>query len=239
MGGKNAIIVDEDADLDEAVTDVLHSAFGYQGQKCSACSRLIAVGRVHDRLVERLAQALDAHPYGPPEDPANVFGPVITAEARDRALRYIEIGRREGQLYYQGTVPQEGYYVPPCIFTGIGPRHRLAREEIFAPILAVLRAERFEQALELALDSDYALTGGVFSRLPEHLAAARERFRVGDLYLNRRLSVACGTPAPACRRADRTISSSSCGAGWSPRTSRDTGSSLRAACREPLPRAVL
>ncbi|MGH8620569.1 MAG: aldehyde dehydrogenase family protein, partial [Burkholderiales bacterium] len=196
MGGKNAIIVDEDADLDEAVTHVLHSAFGYQGQKCSACSRLVAVGRVHDRLVERLAQALDAHPYGPPEDPRHVFGPVITGDARDKALRYIEIGKREGRLYYQGKVPQEGYYVPPSIFTGIGPRDRLAREEIFAPVLAVLRAESFEQALEIALDSDYALTGGVFSRLPRHLAAARERFRVGDLYLNRRITGALVAAQP-------------------------------------------
>lgn len=196
MGGKNAIIVDADADLDETVVHVLHSAFGYQGQKCSACSRLIAVGRVHDRLIERLAQALDAHSYGPPEDPRNVFGPVITGEARDKALRYIEIGKREGQLYYQGRVPQDGYYVPPSIFTGIRPQHRLAREEIFAPVLAVLRAESFEQALEIALDSEYALTAGVFSRLPEHLAAARERFRVGDLYLNRRITGALVAAQP-------------------------------------------
>jgi RHH-type proline utilization regulon transcriptional repressor/proline dehydrogenase/delta 1-pyrroline-5-carboxylate dehydrogenase len=188
MGGKNAIVVDEDADLDEAVPQVLHSAFGYQGQKCSACSRLVAVGRVHDRLVERLAAALDCHPYGPPEEPQHVFGPVITREAQDRALGYIEVGRREGQLAYQGRVPAEGYYVPPTIFTGVLPHHRIAREEIFAPVLAVMRAARFEQALELALDSDYALTGGVFSRLPRHLALARERFRVGNLYLNRRIT---------------------------------------------------
>jgi len=196
MGGKNAIIVDEDADLDAAVVDVLHSAFGYQGQKCSACSRLIAVGRVHDRLVARLAQALEAHAYGPPEDPRHVFGPVITRQAREKALGYLEIGRREGRLYYQGKVPEEGYYVPPSIFTGIGPRDRLAREEIFAPVLAVLGAASFEQALEIALDSDYALTGGVFSRLPEHLALARERFRVGDLYLNRRITGALVTAQP-------------------------------------------
>jgi RHH-type proline utilization regulon transcriptional repressor/proline dehydrogenase/delta 1-pyrroline-5-carboxylate dehydrogenase len=196
MGGKNAVIVDEDADLDDAVLHVLHSAFGYQGQKCSACSRLIAVGRVHDRLVERLAQALDAHPYGPPEDPRFVFGPVITREAREKALRYVEIGRGEGRLYYQGKVPEEGYYVPPSIFVGIRPQHRLAREEIFAPVLAVLRAKSFDDALETALDSDYALTGGVFSRLPDHLATARERFRVGDLYLNRRITGALVAAQP-------------------------------------------
>jgi RHH-type proline utilization regulon transcriptional repressor/proline dehydrogenase/delta 1-pyrroline-5-carboxylate dehydrogenase len=188
LGGKNAIVVDEDADLDEAVPQILQSAFGYQGQKCSACSRLIAVAGVHDRLVRRLAAALDAYPYGPPEDPQYVFGPVITREARDKALAYIDIGRGEGRLYYQGRVPETGFYVPPTIFTGIEPRHRLAREEIFAPVLAVLAARSFEHALDLALDSDYALTGGVFSRLPAHLAAARERLRVGDLYLNRRIT---------------------------------------------------
>ncbi|MBI2295424.1 MAG: bifunctional proline dehydrogenase/L-glutamate gamma-semialdehyde dehydrogenase [Betaproteobacteria bacterium] len=196
MGGKNAIIVDEDADLDEAVVHVLHSAFGYQGQKCSACSRLIAVGPVHDRLVARLAEALACYPYGPPEDPRYVLGPVITRQAQEKALGYIEIGRREGRLYHQGKVPAEGYYVPPALFTGIEPHHRLAREEMFAPILSVLQAASFEQALEIALDSDYALTGGVFSRLPGHLALARERFRVGNLYLNRRITGALVAAQP-------------------------------------------
>ena len=188
MGGKNAIIVDADADLDEAVAQIIHSAFGYQGQKCSACSRVIAVGTVHARLVARLAAALDAFPYGPPEDPQFVFGPVITRAAQQKALAYLDIGKREGHLYYQGQVPADGFYVPPMIFTGIEPQHRLAREEIFAPLLAVLRAASFERALEIALDADYALTGGVFSRLPQHLQLARERFRVGNLYLNRRIT---------------------------------------------------
>jgi RHH-type transcriptional regulator, proline utilization regulon repressor / proline dehydrogenase / delta 1-pyrroline-5-carboxylate dehydrogenase len=196
MGGKNAIIVDDDADLDDAVLHTLHSAFGYQGQKCSACSRLIAVGEVHDRLVARLAAALAAYPYGPPEDPRHVFGPVITRHAQEKALAYIEIGKTEGRLYFQGRVPEEGFYVPPTIFTGINPAHRLAREEIFAPLLAVLRAASFEEALEMALDSEYALTGGVFSRLPGHLAMARERFRVGDLYLNRRITGALVSAQP-------------------------------------------
>ncbi|HEX9687071.1 MAG TPA: aldehyde dehydrogenase family protein, partial [Burkholderiales bacterium] len=140
------------------------------------------------RLVARLAAALDAHPYGPPEDPRYAFGPVITRKAQEKALRYIETGKREGRLSYLGKVPGEGYYVPPAIITGIQPHHRLAREEIFGPVLAVLQAVSFEQALTIAVDSDYALTGGVFSRLPRHLAAARERFRVGDLYLNRRIT---------------------------------------------------
>ena len=187
MGGKNAIIVDEDADLDEAVQDILASAFGYQGQKCSAASRIIAVGRVHDRLVDRLAAALDAYEYGPPEDPRHVLGPLIDARAVEKAGRYLDIGRQEGRLAYRGRVPDAGCYFAPAIFTGIRAG-RLAREEIFAPILAVLQAPDFSTALDLAMDSDYALTGGVFSRLPEHLEQAREQFSVGNLYLNRRIT---------------------------------------------------
>ncbi|MHB0982116.1 MAG: proline dehydrogenase family protein [Thiobacillus sp.] len=189
MGGKNAIIVDEDADLDEAVAHILASAFGYQGQKCSAASRLISVGRVHERLLARLADALASWPLGPPADPQFRFGPLISPQALDKAQRYFEIGRVEGSLVYQGTVPDgAGHYFAPAIFTGIQPQHRLAREEIFAPILAVLQAPDFETALALANDSDYALTGGVFSRLPQHLDAARQQFRVGNLYLNRAIT---------------------------------------------------
>jgi RHH-type transcriptional regulator, proline utilization regulon repressor / proline dehydrogenase / delta 1-pyrroline-5-carboxylate dehydrogenase len=188
MGGKNAIIVDDDADLDEAVHQTLHSAFGYQGQKCSACSRVITVGAAHDRFVERLAAALAAYPYGSPEDPQFIFGPLITRDARQKVLDYIEIGKSEGRLVYEGCVPDEGHYAPPAIFTDILPHHRLAQDEIFGPVLAVLRANTFDEALDIALESKYALTGGVFSRLPDHLARARERFRVGDLYLNRRIT---------------------------------------------------
>ncbi|MBI4754697.1 MAG: bifunctional proline dehydrogenase/L-glutamate gamma-semialdehyde dehydrogenase [Betaproteobacteria bacterium] len=188
MGGKNAIVVDADADLDEAVVQVLHSAFGFQGQKCSACSRLIVHADIHDRLVERLADAAAAFPWGPPEDPRHLFGPLITPQARDKALRYIAIGAEEGRLAWQGRVPSGGWYVPPTIFTGIRPQHRLAREEVFGPVLAVLRAPSFEVALDMALDSEYALTGGVFSRLPAHLELAQERLRVGNLYLNRRIT---------------------------------------------------
>ncbi len=187
MGGKNAIVVDEDADLDEAVAEILASAFGYQGQKCSAASRVIAVGRVHDRLVERLAAALDAYEIGPPEQPRHPLGPLIDAAAVEKALAYLEIGAREGRLAYAGRAPlaELGHYFAPAIFSDILPGHRLAREEIFAPILAVIHAADFATALTIALDSDYALTGGVFSRLPAHLELARTRFRVGNLYLNR------------------------------------------------------
>lgn len=188
MGGKNAIIVDSDADLDLAVPEILASAFGYQGQKCSACSRVIAVGGIHDRLAARLAEALATYEIGPPENPAHAIGPLINAQAVEKARMYFDIGRQEGRLYFQGRAGEGGHYFAPAIFTDIQPHHRLAREEIFAPILAILRAPDFAAALEIVLDSDYALTGGVFSRLPGHLQLAREKFRVGNLYLNRRIT---------------------------------------------------
>ncbi|MCS6786201.1 MAG: proline dehydrogenase family protein [Thiobacillaceae bacterium] len=192
LGGKNALIVDDDADLDEAVGAILASAFGYQGQKCSAAARLITVGRVHGRLLERLAQALAAHDLGPPEEPAFSFGPLIDAQALSKAQGYLDLARGAGHIYYQGPpLPVEtegGHYFPPVLVTDVDPAHRLAREELFCPILTVLAAPDFDTALAWALDSDYALTGGVMSRHPGHLALARERFRVGNLYLNRRIT---------------------------------------------------
>lgn len=147
------------------------------------------MGRVREPLVKRLAEALDAHEYGPPEDPRYVLGPLIDGPAVAKARAYLEIGRQEGRLAYRGRrLPEAGHYFAPALFTGIEPQHRLAREEIFAPILAVLAAPDFETALEMALDSDYALTGGVFSRHPGHLEAARRGFRVGNLHLNRRIT---------------------------------------------------
>jgi RHH-type proline utilization regulon transcriptional repressor/proline dehydrogenase/delta 1-pyrroline-5-carboxylate dehydrogenase len=191
MGGKNAIIVDSDADLDEAVAGIVASAFGYQGQKCSACSRVIAVGEIHDALLERLTGAADTLSWGPPEDPACSHGPLITQAAQQKALAYIAIGASEGNLAWQGKLPdddQGGWYVPPTLITGIRPEHRLAREEVFGPVLAVLKAPDFETALAWAKDSDYALTGGLYSRLPAHLDRARLAFPVGNLYLNRKIT---------------------------------------------------
>lgn len=188
MGGKNAIIVDDDADLDEAVAGIIASAFGYAGQKCSACSRVIAVAGIHDLLLDRLAAAAAALPWGPPENPANTHGPLINAAARRKARDYIDIGRHEGRLVWQGRVPEDGHYVAPSIFADIDAKARLAREEIFGPVLAVLRAADFDSALQLANDSDYALTGGVYSRLPSHLNDARYCYRVGNLYLNRQIT---------------------------------------------------
>jgi len=185
MGGKNAIIVDDDADLDVAVPAVLKSAFGYQGQKCSACSRVIVLEAVYERFLERLLEAARSMPIGPAEDPANAMGPVISASARKTILEYVEMARREGTVVYESDVPAGGYYVPMTIVSDITPAHRVAQEEIFGPVLAVMRARDFDQALAWANATRFALTGGVFSRSPDHLKRCRREFRVGNLYLNR------------------------------------------------------
>ena len=191
MGGKNAIIIDESADLDEAVLGVRQSAFGYCGQKCSACSRAITLRSVHERFLSRLVESTRALVIGDPADPGTDFGPVIDENAAAKIRRYIEIGKCEGKLEVACDVPaglaeRVGKpYVGPHIFSGIKPHHRLANEEIFGPVLSVMIAEDFEQALELANASAYKLTGGVFTRKPTHLERARQRFRVGNLYINR------------------------------------------------------
>jgi len=186
MGGKNAIIIDDDADLDEAVPHVLYSAFGFQGQKCSACSRVIVLEAVHDKFLERLVSMARATKVGPSEDPAHYMGAVADDKAQKSIREYIEIGRKEGTVLYESPVPAgEGYYVPMTIIGGIRPEHRIAQEEIFGPVLAVMKVKDFDQAIQWANATRFALTGGVFSRSPEHLAKARREFRVGNLYLNR------------------------------------------------------
>jgi RHH-type transcriptional regulator, proline utilization regulon repressor / proline dehydrogenase / delta 1-pyrroline-5-carboxylate dehydrogenase len=185
MGGKNAVIIDEDADLDEAVVEVIRSAFGFQGQKCSACSRVIVVDAVFDRFVARLVEAARSIKIGPAEDPANQVGPVVEKAAQERILKYIEIGKGEGTMVLYREWPQKGFYAPLTIFTGIRTEHRLAQEEIFGPLLSVMKAGSFREAIELANATGYALTGGVFSRSPLHLEEAQREFMVGNLYLNR------------------------------------------------------
>ncbi len=186
MGGKNAIIIDDDADLDEAVPHVLYSAFGFQGQKCSACSRVIVLDAVYDRFVERLVKAAKVYRVGPSEDPRYSMGAVCDAGAMKSIKEYIEIGRQEGRLLYSSPVPDgAGYWVPLTVIDGITPADRIAQEEIFGPLLAVMRARDFDQAIEWANSTRFALTGGIFSRSPEHLARARREFRVGNLYINR------------------------------------------------------
>jgi 1-pyrroline-5-carboxylate dehydrogenase len=187
MGGKDAIIVDAGADLDKAVDGVLFSAFGYQGQKCSACSRAIVDASVYDQFLEKLAPKAKALKVGSPDDPGNYMGPVISAGARKSILEYIEVGKKEGRMVAGETpVPDNGYYVPPTIIADIEAKDRIFQEEIFGPVLAVAKADNFGHALELANDSQYGLTGAVFSNNPEHLKEAKHRFHVGNLYFNRK-----------------------------------------------------
>jgi len=186
MGGKNAIIIDDDADLDEAVPHVLYSAFAFQGQKCSACSRVIVLDSVYDRFVDRLVKAAQVYEVGPSENPKYSMGAVSDATAQRNILEYIEIGKKEGTLLYSSPIPGGvGYWVPLTIIGGITPEHRIAQEEIFGPVLAVMRASDFDQAIAWANSTRFALTGGIFSRSPAHLARARREFRVGNLYINR------------------------------------------------------
>ena len=185
MGGKNAVIIDNDADLDEAVVHVIDSAFSYQGQKCSAASRVILLPELHDRFVQRLVDAVGSLKIGPPEDPRNALGPVIDADAHKRIGEYIQIAKQEANCVLEMAAPEEGFFIGPAIFRDVDPQSRLAQEEIFGPVLAVLKANDFDHALAIANNSQFALTGGIFSRSPAHIEATRREFRVGNLYINR------------------------------------------------------
>jgi 1-pyrroline-5-carboxylate dehydrogenase len=187
MGGKDAIIIDEEADLDAAVDGVLASAFGYQGQKCSACSRAIVSEKLYDAFLEKLAPKVRALKVGPSEDPANFMGPVINERSRQSMLSYIEIGKREGRLITGGnTAPGDGFFLEPTVIADIESTSRLFQEEIFGPVLAVTKARDWQHALALANDSEYGLTGAAYSKNPDKLREAADTFFVGNLYLNRK-----------------------------------------------------
>ncbi|MFQ5732961.1 MAG: L-glutamate gamma-semialdehyde dehydrogenase [Planctomycetaceae bacterium] len=188
MGGKNAVIVDDDADLDEAVFGVVHSAFGYAGQKCSACSRVIVLRAVYDLFLKRLIEATKSLTIGPAEQPGTKVGPVIDGEARDRIREFIDWGREEATPALEcpvGDLETEGSYVGPHIFTDVDPQARIAQQEIFGPVLAVIPAKDLDEAIAIANNTDYALTGGIFSRSPANLKKARREMVAGNLYLNR------------------------------------------------------
>lgn len=185
MGGKNALIIDNDADLDEAIPAALYSAFGFSGQKCSALSRLIVLDEVYDHFVERFVAAASAYPVGDPQQPGTIIGPVIDSDAQKKILGLIEQGKKEAKLAWQGTAPTEGYFVPPTIFTHVKPEHVIAREEIFGPVVAIMRAKNLDEAFALVNGVEYALTGGLFSRSPKALERAQNELLVGNLYLNR------------------------------------------------------
>jgi RHH-type proline utilization regulon transcriptional repressor/proline dehydrogenase/delta 1-pyrroline-5-carboxylate dehydrogenase len=185
MGGKNAIIVDESADLDQAVAGVVHSAFGYSGQKCSACSRVIVLEPIYQQFIERFVEATRSLNVGVAELPSTQVGPVIDATARDRIREYIEIGRTEAEVALEMPSPEGGYFIGPVIFTAVSPTAKIAQEEIFGPVVAVIRAQDFQEALNIANGTRYALTGGLYSRTPSHIDRASVEFEVGNLYINR------------------------------------------------------
>ena len=188
MGGKNAIIIDESADLDQAVAGVVQSAFGYTGQKCSACSRVIVLEPVYDAFIERFVEATNSLNLGPADQPSTQVGPVIDATARNRIQEYIEKGKQEAEVAIERESPDSGYFVGPTIFTNVSPTATIAQEEIFGPVVAVIRVKDFDEALQVANSTDYALTGGLYSRTPDHIQRATAEFEVGNLYINRTIT---------------------------------------------------
>jgi len=191
MGGKNAIIIDDDADLDEAVVGVLASAFGYAGQKCSACSRVVVLEGIYDAFLARLVESAKALKIGPAADPETFVGPVINAEARKRILEYKTLAQSEGRVVLDldvSSIADQGFYVGPMIVADARPTARIAREEIFGPLLSVIKARDLTEALAIANGVSYALTGGLYSRSPENIARVRREFRVGNLYINRTIT---------------------------------------------------
>jgi RHH-type proline utilization regulon transcriptional repressor/proline dehydrogenase/delta 1-pyrroline-5-carboxylate dehydrogenase len=189
MGGKNALVVDADADLDQAVPAIATSAFAYAGQKCSAASRLVVLDAVHDELVERLVGHTRELPLGHPRRMAVKVGPLIDADAWKRVRSCVKHAPEEGTvLLARHDVPDTGYFVGPTIVADISARSPLATEEIFGPVLTVLRARDFDEAIGIANDTDYALTAGVFSRSPAHIARASAELRAGNVYVNRSIT---------------------------------------------------
>ncbi|MGI0493267.1 L-glutamate gamma-semialdehyde dehydrogenase [Alkalinema pantanalense CENA528] len=188
MGGKNAIIIDESADLDQAVQGVVYSAFGYSGQKCSACSRVVVLAPIYDTFVARLVEATKSLNVGDAVDASTQVGPVIDAAAQQRIRDYIAKGKAEATLAIELPSPETGYFVGPTIFTDVDPQSTIAQEEIFGPVLAVMKATDFDQALAIANGTNFALTGGLFSRTPSHIERAKVEFEVGNLYINRSIT---------------------------------------------------
>lgn len=185
MGGKNAIIIDSDADLDEAVSGVLYSAFGFQGQKCSACSRVIVLEGLYERFTERLIESVRSIEVGFSENPKSYMGPVVDQEAQAKILKIIDDAKASARMIFQSATPATGYFVPATLFADVDPKSQLAQTEIFGPVLAIIRAKNIEDALEIANGTEYALTGGLYSRSPATIEKVKAEFQVGNLYINR------------------------------------------------------
>jgi len=187
MGGKDSIVVDAETDLAAAVDGVVASAFGFQGQKCSACSRAIVVEKVYDPFVHMLKQRVEQIQVGPPIEPATYMGPVINAGARKQILAYIEQGKKEGRLVTGGNEgSSSGHFIAPTVIADVSPKSTIAQEEIFGPVLAVIKAQNFDEALEIANNTEYGLTGAVYTKNRHKLEKAAEQFHVGNLYFNRK-----------------------------------------------------
>jgi 1-pyrroline-5-carboxylate dehydrogenase len=187
MGGKDAILVAGDADLDIAATGIVGSAFGYSGQKCSACSRAIVDQKVYDQLLEKIVEKTRALKVGQPTDPSTYMGPVVNKGAWKKILDYIEVGKGEGRLVAGGEAgPSDGFFIQPTIIADVPAEGRIAREEIFGPVLAVIKAKDFEDGIRIANDTEYGLTGSVYTRSPLRAAEAKRRFHAGNFYINRK-----------------------------------------------------
>ena len=188
MGGKDAIIVDADADVDSAVEGVAASAFGFQGQKCSACSRAIVDERIYDEFLEKLKARVEKITIGDPTENSNM-GAVINEGSMKSILDYIEVGRKDGRVITGGGLAKntgDGYFLQPTVIADIQPKSRLEQEEIFGPVLAVVKSRNYDHALEIANDTQFGLTGAVYTKSREKIERAIREFHVGNLYINRK-----------------------------------------------------
>lgn len=189
MGGKDTIVVDSSADLEDAASGIVTAAFGFSGQKCSACSRAVIVEDVYDKVLEMVAEKTKALKVGPTTDHRNFTGPVASQSAFNSIMEYIEVGKKEGTVVAGGDKMPEadnGYFIQPTVIAGVDPQARIAQEEIFGPVLAIIKADNFDHALDIANNTEFGLTGAVYSRKREHLEKARTDFHVGNLYINRK-----------------------------------------------------
>ena len=188
MGGKDSIVVEADADVDAAVEGVVQAAFGFQGQKCSACSRAIVDAKIYDVFVERVRDKVNKIVLGDPAANA-AMGPVVNEAAMNTILQYIEVGRKEGRVITGGgrsTSAGDGFYIEPTVIADIAPNARLAQEEIFGPVLAIIKSNNFEEALAIANNTEFGLTGAVYSSSADKVDRAKRDFHVGNLYINRK-----------------------------------------------------
>lgn len=187
MGGKDSIVVDGDCDVEEVSSGIVAAAFGFQGQKCSACSRAIIHEKIYDAVVEKVVEKTKALVVGDPTNAKTQFGPMVSSSAFQKTLEYIEIAKKEGKLMTGGTtVGNDGYFISPTVVKDVSNEARISKEEIFGPVLAMTKAKDFFEAIRFANDTDFGLTGAAYSNNPEHIEYARREFFAGNLYLNRK-----------------------------------------------------